>query len=567
MRVKLNTLILGWFCNLAIHLMSLFVLAYAMNVSAGTLRVFSFGFFPTTIPVAFFQMIYVFSGLINFYFFPGLFLLLGIIKKGKISFANLLNSILLSILLLILNINIARVPEAAPMRWSLLVITSVVTLLLFAFAYYSRVKYKKEFFLPSYFKILLKRFVIVFIVLLVLTSIFALPLLKNTNFVFNCQEKAILSLPIGAQTDLHEKVGMARSLKNGFFPFWHLEHTSRFGYLTYELIPTYIYLINSVVFGDSFFIFYIFFFCCLLLATAIAWELAQESSSDVSDYRRGIIILMAMSGYFWLTIKYPYHIAISTHFWILLLLMQIFVLSIRKFSLFYLVCALSFFTKEISLVFSWTLAIIFAKMFLDKAETKSLYRRLGIVTGLLLFFIFCFGVFTKNLNVLEQTLVWDYLQRYDYLGLFQNFLNRTPTPLRPGLNFKNHIDFFAWIVGASFFQVIFFFIPSKDKFTRLLSYLGLGYILAVSASQFKLVHYALFSILLSAPVCYRKLKQIKLRWVLIMGFLVPLFMFSVRHSYNKWFFDDYAHMNKIVFNNSFDFQRELEKMNCLKNGK
>jgi len=560
MRVKLNILILSWFCNLFIYLTSLFVLAGVMNVSAGTLKVFSSGFFPTSIPVAFFQLIYVFSGLINFYFFPGLFLLLGVRKSGKISFTNLLNAILLSILLLILNINIIRVLEVALMRWSFLIITSMVTLSLFAFTYYSRVKHKKEFFLPVYFKISLKRFVTVFVVLLVLTAIFVLPLLKNTNFVFNCQEEAILSLPIGAQTDLHEKVGMARSLKNGFFPFWHLEHTLRFGYLTYELIPTYIYFINSVVFGDSFFIFYIFFFCCLLLATVIIWELAQGSSSEDTDYRRGVIILIAMCGYFWLTIKYPYHIAISTHFWILLLLIQIFVLSIRKFSLFYLVCILSFFTKEISLVFSWTLAIIFAKMFLDRAESKSLYKRLGVVTVLLLLFIFCFGIFTKNLNILGKILVWDYFQRYDYFGLFQNFLSKNPTPLSSGLNLKNHIDFFAWIIGASFFQVIFFFIPSKDKFTRLLSYLGLGYILAVSISQFKLVHYALFPILLSAPVCYRKLKKVKLSWILGMVFLALLFMFSVRYLYDKWFFDDYTHRNKILFNNSFEFQRELEKM-------
>ena len=561
MRVKLNTLILSWFCNLVIHLTSLFVLAGAMNVSAGTLKVLSSGFFPATIPVAFLQLIYVFSGLINFYFFPGLFLLLGIRKKGEISFTNLLNSILLSILLLIVNVNIVRVPEAALMRWSLLIITSIVTLLLFVFTYYLRVKYKKEFFLPACFKTSLKRFVIVFVILLALTAMFALPLLKHTNFVFNCQEEAILSLPTGAQTDLHEKVGMARSLKNGFFPFWHLEHAPRFGYLTYELIPTYIYFINSVVFGDSFFIFYIFFFCCLLLATVIIWELAQESSSETSDYSRGMIILIAMCGYFWLTVKYPYHIAISTHLWILLLLMQIFILSIRKFSLFYLVCILSFFTKEISLIFSWTLAIVFAKMFLDKVEAKGLYKGLGIVTALLLLFIFCFGVLTKNLNILGKILVWDYFQRYDYLDLFRGFLGGNSTPLKAEFNLKNYIDFFAWIVGASFFQVIFLFFPSKDKFTRLLSYLGIGYIFVVLISQFRLVHYALFPILLSAPVCYRKLRKVKISWILFMMFLVSFYMFSIKYLYNKWFFDDYAHRNKILFNNSFDFQRELEKIN------
>ena len=561
MRVKWVNLILSWLGNWVIYVTSLFVLARLMNVSAGTLKVFTFGFFPASIPVTFFQLAYVLSGLINFYFFPGFFLLLGIKKKGEISFANLLNSILLSILLLILNVNLARILGAGSMRWGLLSITSAVTVALFAFACYCAVRYKKKFFLPAYLKISLKRFSIVFVVLLVLTAMFALPLLKHTNFVFNCQEKAILSLPIGAQTDLHEKVGMMRSLKNGFFPFWHLEHARRFGHLTYELIPTYIYFINSVIFGDSFFIFYVFFFCCLLLAVSIAWELAQSSTSEAADYARGVTILLAMCGYFWLTLKYPYHIAISTHLWIFLLLLQIFILSIRRFSLFYLVCILSFFTKEISLVFSWVLVVIFAKMFLDRVEASRLYKRLGMVTALLLLFIFCFGFFTKSLNILGKILVWDYLLRYDYLGAFQGIFGKADVPLKPTMGFKNSIDFFAWIIGISFFQAMFFFVPSKDRFTRRLSYLGLAYIFAVLIGQFKLMHYALFPILLSAPVCYRKLKNIRLGWVLIMALLLPLFMFSIRHSYNRLFFEYYAYMNKIVFNNSFDFQRELEKRN------
>jgi len=539
MRIKFYIILLTWAANLAIHMASLAWPTYSTGVLPDFLRT-----------------IYIVTGLLNFYFFPGFFLLLALKKNEEISFVDFLSSVFLSILILILNVNLARILKIGQVYRGLPGITSLVILLI---SFYCRLKHKKYFVLSGFLKTSLKRFATVFVVLSVLTVVFALPLIKQANFVFDCREEAILSLPTGAQTDLHEKVGMMRGLKDRIFPYWDLEHERRFGPLIYELVPTYIYFINSAIFGDSFSAFYIYFFCCLLLAALIAWELAQSSSERMPDYGSGAVILAAICGYFWLTLKFPNHIAISTHLWVLLLLAQVLALSWRAWLLFYLACAMAFFTKEISLVFSWASAIIFAKFFLGKEEAAGLYKRLGFVTGMLLLFFIGFGILTNNLVVMGKIFAWDYLARYDYFGMLQGFFREGYTPLKPETGFWNNIDFVAWVIGASFFQAVFFFFPSKDKLTRMLTYLGLVYIFFVLLSQFKLMHYAFFLVLLAAPVCYRKIRHFSLVWVLVMALIFPLFIFTLRNCYDEYFFSRYSHMNKILFNNSFDFQRELEK--------
>ncbi|MBM3244786.1 MAG: hypothetical protein FJZ15_03240 [Candidatus Omnitrophica bacterium] len=543
MRVKWSDLILIWLGVWFVHLASLLMFFNVANAC---------------LPIILLQSVYTITGLTVFYFFPGFLLLLGIKKDKEVCFADFLSSVILSIIILVLNVNLIRILNIGITRWGLLGITTLISLIFYI--YFCGLRHKNEFFLPASIKISLKRFVAVFVTLLLLTAVFALPLIKQANFVFDCRQEAILSLPTGAQTDLHEKVGMMRGLRSGFFPYWHLEHEDKFGFLAYELAPTYIYFINSVIFGDSFFIFYLYFFCCLLLASLIAWELAQGSFERIRNYGSGAIILAAMCGYYWLVLKYPNHIAISTHLWVFLLLAQIFALSVRAWPLFYCACALAFFTKEISLVFSWVLVITFAGIFLERKQAGNLYKRLGAVSGLLILFVLGFGIFTKNLPVMGKIFAWDYLGRYDYFGLLRGFFREGHTPLRPQTDLWNNVDFIAWVIGGSFFQAIFFFFPSKDKLTRWLTYSGLMYILAVLLSQFKLIHYAFFLILLSAPVCYRKIKGRGQAWAMVIALIFPLFVFAVRDRYDEYFFSRYSHMNRILFNNSFDFHREMEKM-------
>jgi len=330
--------------------------------------------------------------------------------------------------------------------------------------------------------------------------------------------------------DLFEPFGLAESLKVHLLPHWHLEFADRFGFpVVNPPLHSYLNLFALLLLGDAFgavsitsaLFIYVSSLVVLGLISPPSQPASQqfEKSAPAKAFGREpaiLILVIAIFGYFFLHENDPTTFVFPTHLFVLNLLLAFHFLLKGEFRLFLVYAFLASLSRYAGLLLI-SLGIFFY-WFLSKEGRKPALRAYGGYLALLgLFFtlVFCASAAQGNLGVFLETVKQEILVRFDHFGLIGlPPMNVSP---EPKASVANTISFLNWFLYGPVFLSIFFFLPKKDKTARFFSLTSIAYLLIISVSRYKRVHYVAPFVFMAAVVAARTffVSKRKVIWVAV----------------------------------------------------
>jgi len=344
------------------------------------------------------------------------------------------------------------------------------------------------------------------IFLLIITLVFITfhhsQIVDGNYLSFSYNEKDVLSIPLGEQSDDLEMFGLANSLKSHILPYWDLEYADRFGYnFTDPSLYAYISMFALVIFGESFasltLISISFIF---LLFAAIVYQ--KKAITHVRMITCSIILL----SYYLFLLDIHTQLIYPEYFFIFIIIISFFNLIDRKYNLFLIFAIIATLTKFYAIFFV-ILSLIAIMLFYKKrgkeiiaTAVRYLLFCLGYITCIILF-----GYVTGNLDVYWKSFVIEHFERVD----FGNNLTRLFPNLALGVSGFGHVqrfEFLKWCLLSTAFTFPILFLFGKNNNDRFFSFIGIAYFLIIFFSQYQYMRYIIPLVPITAIVLSNKME-------------------------------------------------------------
>lgn len=330
-----------------------------------------------------------------------------------------------------------------------------------------------------------------------------------TPFDHNYAQQHVLSIPLGAQSDIHEAFGRIVSLKKHLWPFWDLEYVDKFGYFVVDP-PLFHFLALFLVtlFGDAFAVLSMANILLIPLNIFIVLKISLDNRKEQRP-SAGLMAALAVVAFVYLLklLRHPYAYddAITDLSFLMttFMLMQFFFLLNKKYLMF-VVCALSaFLTQYESAFFTIMGAILYWLYYPDERRMIGgmfvIYLGSLGVYGL---FIFILGVATGDLFIYIESILIEKLTRFDLFHILDHCYPVGTEGWSP-FSISNSVLFFITFMTATLGTGLTLFLKKRDKIAQLFSFLGISYLFLVLISRYNRLHYVTPLVFISMIVAIR----------------------------------------------------------------
>jgi len=355
-----------------------------------------------------------------------------------------------------------------------------------------------------------KTFMIVSLTLIVITlsfiSYFHQKILNTNVFNISFTQEAIRSIPLGEQTDLLERFGLAKSLNTHLLPFWDLEYADKFGYVfTDPPLCAFIQSFSFLMFGETLASLILVPLCLMMILFIIITSYKQKNifmrlfinsiifisfilffKGNLDEFAEMTPLLLFFS-----VISYMYLLA-GKHF---------------MFLIFSLTATL---TQFYGVFFTLIGLISYSVFFKDQRNecknifTKYIYILIGIAA-----FVLSIGLMEGNVEIYFKTFLIEHFARLD---LFQMLDKIYPEFIveNPPFRFVSRLNIINWCLVSTgcFFPLLLFF--GKNKEENFYSLIILTYFFLIFISRYTLGRYIIPIIPITAIVASSKITRIRL---------------------------------------------------------
>ncbi len=324
---------------------------------------------------------------------------------------------------------------------------------------------------------------------------------RRMGYDFN--EENILAIPLGQQTDLLERFGLADSLNTQLFPYWDLEYADTFGYVFTDP-PLYAFVNNFsiLLFGET--------KTTLRLVSiafiAIMFLAIMAQGRPGKSLRFGICGLLSIS-YLMFFIGRIDELIYTVPFFSFLLTIAYLYLMRANFRMFLLFAVAATLTKFYGVFFTLLALVIFALLFSEHREgcLKVLKQYIFFVAGCVLF-VAAVGQFSGHSAIYWRNFVIEHFLRLDVLHV----LDKTYPHLvvnDPAFKFSGGWQLIKGCLWATAFMFPALFIFGRNREENFYSLIGLIYTILIFSSRFHMERYIILLIPFTAIVLCSKLER------------------------------------------------------------
>jgi len=318
----------------------------------------------------------------------------------------------------------------------------------------------------------------------------------------------ILSIPLGAQSDLLENFGLIDSLKKHLLPYWDLEYADRFGYPVVDP-PLHFFrsLFLMLFFGSSFGVQSLNSLIVILINFWIIWQISSSSIEHKGVYWTSLTIPFLFLMYILVFLGHPDSALVLVHhihFMCLFTIAQFFCLVKRRNNLFLIFALLAFLTKYEAMLFTFLGLWFYARIFeTEKGETATLLRKYMLLILPYIILMLAIGIFRGDLGTYAEIFFVERFMRLDYFNMLPIIFSQESTSGWSQFSIHSTVDFLKYFIVGSAFLGFVIFLPQKDKTPRFFSRIAIVYFLIIIISREKRIHYISPLVFLSTFIALR----------------------------------------------------------------
>jgi hypothetical protein len=348
--------------------------------------------------------------------------------------------------------------------------------------------------------------IIVFILLLcIFISVYPTQILDTTTYNISMTRNHILSIPLGEQTDLLERFGLAKSLYNHLIPFWDLEYTNAFGYVFVDpplcaFIQSFLFLIGGETLAG------LILFSFILLTLLFVYIATNNNNfSRMNVVASAFVFFMFFLFFLNRYDEFIYTIPLFSFFTTMAL---IFLLQ-KKEHLFLYFSIAGTLTKFYGIFFTALGLLIFYMLYNEKPDReacKRLFWQYCAFVACLILFIVSVGLLNGQLEVYYQTFILEHFSRFDFLSTLGQRYPGLYDPM-PALNLQTRLILLrkCFIVSGFLFPGIFFFAKTREE--KFYTYFALIYFGLLCVSLYHMDRYLIPIVPLTLVVLNSKLSH------------------------------------------------------------
>jgi len=318
----------------------------------------------------------------------------------------------------------------------------------------------------------------------------------------------ILSIPLGAQSDLLENFGLVDSLKRHLLPYWDLEYADRFGYAIIDPplhMFTSLFLILFV--GQSFAAQSLNSILVMLISFWFVWRVSGEGLEQKRYYITGCIVPFLFIPYILVFLNHPESTMVLldlTHFLSFFMIAQFYFLLKKRYNLFLIFALLGFLTKYEAILFTCLGLWFYQSVFVpERGRTAALFRNYLFLISPYIVCMLAIGVFRGDLSSYSEAFFVERFMRLDYFNILPRLFSEESTSMWGSFSVANTVEFLKHFMLGSAFLGVVLFLPQKDKISRFFSKIAIVYFILVMICKVKRIHYTSPLVFMSAIVALR----------------------------------------------------------------
>lgn len=326
---------------------------------------------------------------------------------------------------------------------------------------------------------------------------------ERTAKNFDFSPHAVLSIPLGSQTDDFEVFGLADSLKRHLLPYWDMEYADQFGFVFTDFLFPYITSPATILFGQNYESLTLLSLVFIVILFSVI--LSQGQGGRLPRFFICSVLLIAYLLFF----KNEDSVFIlPQHLFTLLIFLSYDFLLNRNYGGFLSFSVLTSLMRFYGIVFI-LLGLAGVWIFYQDRRSEIVPVVKGYFTFILALVLFVAGIAvgTGNGIIYEKWFLVEYFNRVDYGHVLHRWFPQEAVFL-PKFSLKASFQFLRWCLYGTAFLFPFIFIFGNDRQEKFYSFVGIVYFISVFFSTYQLSRYIIPLIPLVAIVMSIKTERI-----------------------------------------------------------